>query len=88
MGAFRLADEFGLRAGHGDVARIARLAVIGGDGGGFFTQLARRFACVVGRGMNSKKAIVVIARKLMQTIRSVWLQDRKYANLLISSKMK
>ena len=38
--------------------------------------------------MNSKKAIVVIARKLMQTIRSIWLQDRKYVNLLSPSKMK
>ena len=47
-----------------------------------------RYGALVGRGMNSKKAIVVIARKLMQTIRSVWLQDRKYANLLTSSKMK
>ena len=51
MGAFRLADEFGLRAGHGDVASVARLAVISGDGGGFFTQFARWFACVIGNGL-------------------------------------
>ena len=47
-----------------------------------------RYGALVGRGMNSKKAIVVIARKLMQTIRAVWLQDRKYDNLLPESKMK
>lgn len=47
-----------------------------------------RYGVLVARGMNSKKAIVVIARKLMQTIRAVWLQDRKNINLLTASKMK
>jgi len=46
-----------------------------------------RYGALVGRGMNSKKAIVVIARKLMQTIRAVWLQNRKYVNLMPSAKM-
>ena len=46
-----------------------------------------RYGALVARGMNSKKAIVVIARKLMQTIRAVWLQNRKYVNLLPESKM-
>ena len=45
------------------------------------------YGALVGRGMNSKKAIVVIARKLMQTIRAVWLQNRKYVNLMPSAKM-
>ena len=56
MSAFRLADEFGACAGDGDVARIARLAVVGGDGGGLFTQLARRFACVVGDSLQEDMA--------------------------------
>ena len=38
--------------------------------------------------MNPKKAIVDIAKKQMQTIRSGWLQDRKYVNLPAESKMK
>ena len=46
-----------------------------------------RYGALVGRGMSSQKAIVVIARKLMQTIRAVWLQDRKFINLLPESKM-
>ena len=46
-----------------------------------------RYGALVGRGMNSKKAIVVIARKLMQTIRAVWLQDRTFIDYLQKSKM-
>ena len=46
-----------------------------------------RYGALVARGMNSKKAIVVIARKLMQTIRAVWLQNRKYVNLMPGAKM-
>ena len=46
-----------------------------------------RYGALVGRGMNSKKAIVVIARKLMQTIRTVWLQDRTFIDYLQKSKM-
>ena len=46
-----------------------------------------RYGALVGRGMNSKKAIVVIARKLMQTIRAVWLQNRKYVNFMPGAKM-
>ena len=47
-----------------------------------------RYGAPLGRGMSSQKAIVVIAKKLMQTIRAVWLQDRKYVNLLQESKVK
>ena len=46
-----------------------------------------RYGALVARGMSSQKAIVVIARKLMQTIRAVWLQDRKFINLLPESKI-
>ena len=46
-----------------------------------------RYGALVGRGMSSQTAIVVIAKKLMLTIRAVWLQDRKYINLLPESKM-
>ena len=46
-----------------------------------------RYGALVGRGMNSKKAIVVIARKLMQTIRAVWLQERTFIDYLQKSKM-
>ena len=56
MSAFRFADEFGACAGDGDVARVARLAVVGGDGGGFFAEFARRFACVVGNGLQENVA--------------------------------
>ena len=38
--------------------------------------------------MTPKKAIVVIARKLMQTILSAWIQDRKHVNLPAELKMK
>ena len=41
-----------------------------------------RYGALVGRGMSSQKAIVVIAKKLMLTIRVVWLQDRKFKDLL------
>ena len=56
MSAFRLADEFGACAGDGNVARVTRLAVVGGDGGGFFSKLACRFACVVGDGLQENMA--------------------------------
>ena len=46
-----------------------------------------RYGALVGRGMSSQKAIVVIAKKLMLTIRALWLQNRKYVNLLPESKM-
>ena len=47
-----------------------------------------RYGALLGRGMSSQKAIVVIAKKLMQAIRAVWLQDRKYKNYLETSKVK
>lgn len=47
-----------------------------------------RYGALLGRGMSSQKAIVVIAKKLMETIRAVWLQDRKYKNYLETSKVK
>ena len=56
MRAFRLADEFCACAGDGDVARVARLAVIGGDGGGLFAELARRFTGVVRDGLQEDMA--------------------------------
>ena len=46
-----------------------------------------KYGALVGRGMSSQKAIVVIAKKLMLAIRAVWLQNRKYINLLPESKM-
>ena len=46
-----------------------------------------RYGALVGRGMSSQKAIVVIAKKLMLTIRAVWLQNRKFVDLLPESKM-
>lgn len=46
-----------------------------------------RYGALVGRGMSSQKAIVVIAKKLMLTIRAAWLQNRKYVNLLPESKI-
>lgn len=46
-----------------------------------------RYGLLVSRGMNSQKAIVVIAKKLMQTIMAVWLQNRKYIDLLPKTKM-
>ena len=47
-----------------------------------------RYGALVGRGMSSQKAIVVIARKLMLVIRAVWLQNRKYINILPESEAK
>ena len=47
-----------------------------------------RYGALLGRGMSSQKAIVVIAKKLMETVRAVWLQDRKYINFLEASKVK
>ena len=47
-----------------------------------------RYGALLGRGMSSQKAIVVIAKKLMDTVRAVWLQDRKYKNYLETSKVK
>ena len=47
-----------------------------------------RYGALLGRGMSSQKAIVVIAKKLMETVRAVWLQDRKYKNILETSEMK
>lgn len=46
-----------------------------------------RYGALVGRGMSSQKAIVVIAKKLMLTIRAVWLQNRKHVSLLPESKI-
>ena len=46
-----------------------------------------KYGALVGRGMSSQKAIVVIAKKLMLAIRAVWLQNRKFVNLLPESKM-
>ena len=46
-----------------------------------------RYGALVGRGMSSQKAIVVIAKKMMLTIRAIWLQNRKYVNFLPESKM-
>ena len=56
MSALRFADEFGACAGDGDVARVARLAVVGGNGGGLFAELTRRFACIVGDGFQEDMA--------------------------------
>lgn len=47
-----------------------------------------RYGALLGRGMSSQKAIVVIAKKLMQAIRAVWLQDRKYINFLQAANVK
>ena len=46
-----------------------------------------RYGALVARGMSSQKAIVVIARKLMLTIRAVWIQNRKFINLMPDAKM-
>jgi hypothetical protein len=46
-----------------------------------------RYGALVGRGMSSQKAIVVIAKKLLLTVRAVLLQNRKYIDLLPESKM-
>jgi transposase len=46
-----------------------------------------RYGTLVGRGMSSQKAIVVIAKKLLLAIRAVWLQNRKFVNLLPESEM-
>ena len=46
-----------------------------------------RYGALVGRGMSSQKAIVVIAKKLLLAIRAVWLQNRKFVNLLPESEM-
>ena len=46
-----------------------------------------RYGALVGRGMRSQKAIVVIAKKLMLTVRAVWIQNRKFVDLLPESKM-
>ena len=47
-----------------------------------------RYGALVARGFSSQKAIVVIAKKLMQTISAVWRQDRKYIDLLPKTTMK
>ena len=46
-----------------------------------------RYGALVGRGMRSQRAIVVIAKKLMLTVRAVWIQNRKFVDLLPESKM-
>ncbi len=56
MCTFRFADEFGTCTGNGNVTRIARLAVIGGNGGSLFAELTRRFACIVGDGFQEDMA--------------------------------
>ena len=46
-----------------------------------------RYGALVGRGMSSQKAIVVIAKKLLLTVRAVWPQNRKFKDLLPGAKM-
>jgi len=52
----------------------------------FNSEYSARYGRLLGKGLCQQKAISIIAKKLLQSIRAVWLQNREYQVLLPKSK--